>query len=64
MTENRNSLPNSITELLSQFQTYAKARGQFLELINRGVCINPFNPSKVVNRNHFVQLLAWLMARK
>jgi hypothetical protein len=34
MTENHNSLSNGIAELLSQFQNYSKARGQFLEQLN------------------------------
>lgn len=32
--ENNNSSPSSIMELLSQFQTYTKARSQFLEQLN------------------------------
>lgn len=34
MTEEHNSFPDSITDLLSQFQAYSKARSQFLEQLN------------------------------
>jgi len=34
MSENQNSLPSNVIELLSQFQIYSKSRSQFLEQIN------------------------------
>ncbi len=34
MTEKHNSLSSNVTELVRQFQTYSKARNQFLEQLN------------------------------
>ena len=34
MSENQNPFSSSVVELLSQFQIYSKARGQFLEQLN------------------------------